>query len=342
MDKLLSVVIPVYNVEKYIDRCLKSLLVPKQQLELLDIVIINDGTPDNSAVIAKEYEKKYPGIFHVIDQENRGHGGAWNHGTELAVGKYLFYLDSDDWFDTDQFSQFIDKLKVTDTDLVFINSQTYYAETDSYSKSDIINLTPNQVYDLNTFDWLHTPQIGNATYITHCVYKTKMLKPYLPIFLEKVRYDDIILEGLPIVVAQSFVYYNLRVYNYYKGRAGQSYDPAVRANHYNDVTTVVKSTMEFLQKNTPKENSKRREFGIDLYESFTRYHYFEISREPKAYAKENLPLWDAYIRENHSSVEPDTVMCHYRKLPFEIYWAWFKMYRFYIRSKKWILRHIKK
>lgn len=341
MSKLLSVVIPVYNVEKYIERCLKSLLVPKQQMELLDIVIINDGTPDNSAVIAKEYEKKYPGIFRVIDQENRGHGGAWNHGTELAVGKYLFYLDSDDWFDTDQFSLLIDKLAVTDTDLVFINSQTYYAETDSYSQSDIINLTPDQVYDLNTFDWLHTPQIGNATYITHCVYKTKILKPYLPIFLEKVRYDDIILEALPIIAAQSFIYYNLRIYNYYKGRAGQSYDPAVRAKHYNDVTTVVKSTMEFLQKNTPKENSKRKEFGIELYESFVRYHYFEISREPKAYAKENLPLWDTYIREKHNLVEPDTVMLHYRKLPFEIYWAWFKMYRFYTRSKKWILRHIK-
>lgn len=341
MNKLLSVVIPMYNVEKYITRCLDSLLIPQQQLEKLDIVIVNDGTPDNSAVIAKEYEKKYPKVFRVIDQENRGHGGAWNHGTELAVGKYLFYLDSDDWVDTDQFSQLVTRLESTDTDLVFINSQTYYAETDTYSKSNIISLTPNQVYDLNTFDWLHTPQIGNATYITHCIYKTQILKPHLPIFLEKVRYDDIILEGLPIVLAESFVYYDLRVYNYYKGRAGQSYDPAVRAKHYDDVTTVVKSTINFLQNNTPQKPSKRREFGIALYESFVRYHYFEISREPKAYAKSHLPLWDAYVRENHYSVKPDIVMRHYRVLPFELYWPWFKMYRFYTRTKGWIKRKLK-
>jgi glycosyltransferase involved in cell wall biosynthesis len=89
MDKLLSIVIPVYNVEKYIVRCLDSLLVPHEQFKLLDIVIINDGTPDDSAIIAKEYEKKFPEIIRVIDQENRGHGGAWNHGTELdaLVGK---------------------------------------------------------------------------------------------------------------------------------------------------------------------------------------------------------------------------------------------------------------
>ena len=78
MEKLLSIVIPVYKVEKYIDKCISSLLVPdKQQLQLLDIVVINDGTPDTSAILAKAYEKQYPGIVRVIDQENRGHGGAW-------------------------------------------------------------------------------------------------------------------------------------------------------------------------------------------------------------------------------------------------------------------------
>ena len=69
MTKLLSIVIPVYKVEEYIDKCISSLIVPdEKQLQLLDIVVINDGTPDNSAVLAKEYEKKYTGIVHVIDQ----------------------------------------------------------------------------------------------------------------------------------------------------------------------------------------------------------------------------------------------------------------------------------
>lgn len=343
MQKLLSIVIPVYKVEDYIRKCIESLIVPdKEQFELLDIVIINDGTPDNSAVIAKEYEAKYPSVIRVIDQENRGHGGAWNHGTELAVGKYLFYLDSDDWFDTEQFSQLIAKLQNTDTDFVLVNSQTYYADTNRYDRSQIINLEENKVYDLNTFDWLHTPQIGNAIYITHCIYKTALLQKHLPLFVEKVRYDDIILEGLAIIISRTFVYYDLCIYNYYKGREGQSYDPKVRAKNYDDVTTVLKATLDFLKNNTPAEPSLRRDFGIQLYNDFVTYHYDEISRLPISYSKQHLKEWDEYVRTERNEVPLATVAKMYRALPFGLYITWFKCYRLYHRIIKWLSRKIKK
>lgn len=343
MKKLLSVVIPVYNVEKFIRKCIESLIVPDMaQFELLDIVIINDGTPDNSAIIAKEYEAKYPSVIRVIDQENRGHGGAWNHGTELAVGKYLFYLDSDDWFDTEQFCQLITKLQKTDTDFVLVNSQTYFADTDRYSPSHIINLQENKVYDLNTFDWLHTPQIGNALYITHCIFKTALLQKYLPLYVEKVRYDDIILEGLAIIIARTFVYYDLCIYNYYKGREGQSYDPKVYAKNYNDVSTVLKGTLAFLKKNMPQEQTKRREFGMDLYTSFVTYHYEEISRLQISFAKNHLKAWDDYVREERNEVPQTIVMKMYRNLPFGMYIIWFKICHFYKRTIRWIKRHTKK
>ena len=70
MTKLLSIVIPVYKVEKFIDKCISSLIVSdEKQLQLLDIVVINDGTPDNSAILAKEYEKKYLNSSQVYDQD---------------------------------------------------------------------------------------------------------------------------------------------------------------------------------------------------------------------------------------------------------------------------------
>lgn len=341
MKKLLSIVIPVYNVEKYIERCLDSLLISQEQFECLDIVIINDGTKDNSAIIAKEYEKKYPKTIRVIDQENRGHGGAWNHGTELAIGKYLFYLDSDDWVATNQLEQLVEKLKSNDTDLVFINSQTYYAATDSYVKHSIINMIPNQVYDLDVYDWMRTPQIPHATYITHCVYKTELLKPHLPIFMEKVRYDDIIMEGLPILLSRTFVYYDLCVYNYYKGREGQSFDPKVRAKHFDDVTKVLKATIEFIKNNTPQKKSLRREFGVNLYEDFIRYHYYEIANEPINYSKTHLMKWDTYVRENHSQLEPDKLMKCYRNLPFVVFIVGFKINRYYTKGLRWIKKYLK-
>ena len=87
--------------------------------------------------------KNIENLIRVIDQENRGHGGAWNHGTELAVGKYLFYLDSDDWFDTSELSKLITYLGHCNTDMVMLDGQNYYAATDTYTeKGKHDELTP--------------------------------------------------------------------------------------------------------------------------------------------------------------------------------------------------------
>ena len=91
MNKLLSIIIPVYKVEPYINKCLDSLLLYKTdesgkqvldraRMELMDILIINDGTPDRSAEMSREYAKRYPEYFRQIDKENGGHGSAWNVG----------------------------------------------------------------------------------------------------------------------------------------------------------------------------------------------------------------------------------------------------------------------
>ena len=97
MHKVLSIVIPVYKVEKFIRQCLDSVIVSPEEMEQIEVIVVNDGTPDNSSVIAHEYAEKYPNSIKVIDKENGGHGSAWNVGLKLATGKYLRFLDSDDW-----------------------------------------------------------------------------------------------------------------------------------------------------------------------------------------------------------------------------------------------------
>lgn len=93
----LSVIVPVYNVEKFLPRCLDSLLRQGMEVGEWEVICVNDGSPDNSAVILAEYEQKHPDIFKVITQENQGLGGARNTGTDLAKGEYVTYLDSDDY-----------------------------------------------------------------------------------------------------------------------------------------------------------------------------------------------------------------------------------------------------
>ena len=341
MEKLLSIVIPVYKVEKYIDKCILSLLVPdEQQLRLLDIVVINDGTPDNSAILAKAYENQYPGIVRVIDQENRGHGGAWNHGTELAVGKYLFYLDSDDWFDTEELSKLITYLQQCDVDMVLLDRKKYYAQQDRYENVVLVNMVPDQVYDANTYDWLGSGNGSNITYAHNTVYRTSMMQKYLPLFCEHVMYDDVSLQVIPIAIAESFVYTKLNVYRYYIGRVGQSFDPKVRAKHGDHVTTVLKFVLAWMKehKDVVPQNTTRQVWFDDLWWSFGSHHYYELSLFPYKMAKPRLMEWDDYMRREFPDVKVSDTVADYRQLPFSLYYLKFTIKRQLERVKKYIKR----
>lgn len=343
MNKLLSIVIPVYKVEKFIDKCISSLIVPDEtQLQLLDIVVINDGTPDNSAMLAREWEKKYPDIIRVIDQENRGHGGAWNHGTELAVGKYLFYLDSDDWFETSELSKLITYLGHCDTDMVMFDGQRYYAETNRYEQTNRhIDLEQEKIYDADKFDWLGTGHGVNMTYAHDTVYRTAMMQQYLPLFCEHVMYDDVSLQAIPIAIAKDFIYTKLNVYRYYIGRPGQSFDPKVRAvRAADDVTKVVTFLLDWVRRNrhVVPRGGTREAYTEELFQSMGTWHYYELSLFDAATAEPRLAAWDKFLRENYPEIRPNYLVRMYRLLPFALYRVWFKAYKLRQRCVRYIKR----
>ena len=91
-------------------------------MQKIEVLVVNDGTPDHSADIAREYEKQYPETFQVIDKANGGHGSAWNRGLKEAKGTYISFLDSDDWYTN--FEDFVRELDGCDVDLVFTNMKT--------------------------------------------------------------------------------------------------------------------------------------------------------------------------------------------------------------------------
>lgn len=256
MEKLLTVVVPIYKVEKYINKCLDSLIVPDEQMKQLEVICVNDGTPDNSAVMAKEYVKRYPETFQVIDKENGGHGSAWNKGVELASGKYLRFLDSDDWLTN--LTVFMKKLETCDVDVVFTNfdrvdEKTQLKRPTNYSSS----MNHEQVYSFSEFDWDRIKSVNlygsNITNFHSSTYRTTLLKGFHPVFLEKIFYDDEILHVLPYCAANSFVYFDLTLYNYLVGREGQTIDPKVRARNVGFKIKVHKYQVAFYKANKPSD-----------------------------------------------------------------------------------------
>lgn len=117
MGKILSIVVPSYNVEKYLKTCLDSLII-ESVLESIEVIVVDDGSKDGTARIAKEYEKKWPETFRLVQKENGGHGSTINTGISLAQGTYFKVLDSDDWVIKDGLEKLVAFLKRTEADVV--------------------------------------------------------------------------------------------------------------------------------------------------------------------------------------------------------------------------------
>lgn len=124
-----SVILPVYNAEKFIAQCLDSIM--GQTLKEIEIICVDDGSTDNSLQIMKEYENKYSNIV-VISQENAGAGAARNKGLKRAKGEYLSILDADDFFEPNMLEEAYTKAKEDKADMVVFPSDQYYEDTNTY------------------------------------------------------------------------------------------------------------------------------------------------------------------------------------------------------------------
>ncbi len=140
--KKVSVIVPVYNVESYLNKCLDSLVNQTIDSSELDIIVVNDGSPDNSQTIIDEYTAKYDNIRSFI-KENGGLSDARNYGITFAQGEYIAFLDSDDWVDLDLYEKMYNKAISKDFDMVVSDvkfiypNKTYIASAGT--KKDVIN-----------------------------------------------------------------------------------------------------------------------------------------------------------------------------------------------------------
>lgn len=174
MEPKITIIIPVYNAEKYLHRCFKSIL--DNEYKNLEIIPVNDGSKDNSQAIIDEYKNKYPNIFFPIVQENQGIGMARNNALEKATGDYIMFIDNDDFIDKDYILTHINELKENDYDMVLsgykrvTDEETQFSVTlKDYPWSRYISIAPwGRLYKAsflkeNDIKFLKTP-IGEDIY----------------------------------------------------------------------------------------------------------------------------------------------------------------------------------
>ena len=121
--KTLSFIIPLYNSAKWLRKCLDSVLAQDLPLEQMEVICVNDGSPDNSADIAREYSKEYPDTVVVLDQENQGPSGARNNGMRHATGKYFCFVDPDDYVEPNVYGKLAQQMEDENLDMLRFNYQ---------------------------------------------------------------------------------------------------------------------------------------------------------------------------------------------------------------------------
>lgn len=225
--KLLSIAIPCYNSEEYMENCIKSLLPGGEDVEIL---IIDDGSKDMTPEIADAYEKKYPKIVRAIHQENGGHGAAVNAGIANATGLFFKVLDSDDWVDEESYRTILAKLKELaggDETLDMMISNFVY-EKQGVKHKRVMRYT-SMFPQGRVFRWEDTKRFRKGFYILmhSVIYRTKLLRDCGLELPAHTFYVDNIFVYQPLPFVKTMYYLNVDFYRYFIGRDDQSVNEKV-------------------------------------------------------------------------------------------------------------------
>lgn len=218
--KTLTIAVPSYNAEAYIDKCLTSFEV-EAALARIDVIVVNDGSTDGTLSKAKAYAEKHPESFRYIDKPNGGHGSGINAALDAAEGKYFTVIDSDDWIVSGNFAALLDILDKTDADVVLKHYNYVDMTTDEHTPVRIENAEFGREYTLE--EYMKLGAGARSAMVFHGItYRTAMLKEDGMRLLEKVFYEDQQYATVPFRSVKTVLPIDMFFYEYMIGNAAQS------------------------------------------------------------------------------------------------------------------------
>lgn len=238
-DKILTVIVPSYNMEKYLPKCLGSLIVASELMEKFEVIVVNDGSRDRTSEIAHEFEVKYPKTFRVVDKANGNYGSCINAALPLVSGKYVRILDADDYYNTEEFCGFLG-------DVLALSDNTVDAfVTNFYHVSDLGDVVRLNAYTLDV-GILPIERLVDAGWIgLHALtYRTDILKNAEYRQSEGCSYTDLEWDFIPMLSVRSVSYIPRTVYSYRLGRDGQTMSENSYAKNFDVVVRITARLIE--------------------------------------------------------------------------------------------------
>lgn len=270
MDKILSIAVPSYNSEKYLEKCLSSFECA-EIMDKLEIIVINDGSTDRTLEIARHYAEKWPQSFVVIDKENGGHGSGINAAAKIAQGKYFRVVDSDDWVLTDNLPLYIEQLDHTDADVVLTN----FHRVNMITGKRVPVAVPKELCgNVMSMDQVmeHYGDVRNCFTIHGIAYKLDIYLKSGMLLSEKVFYEDNEYTSMPFCLSPSVLCLDFFWYQYLVGNVEQSVSVNNQVKRRPHARKVIESMLQFRMKHI--DMSEQACMYYDAKLSDTVFYYY--------------------------------------------------------------------
>lgn len=295
--KLLSIAIPCYNSENYMRKCIESLLVGEEEVE---IIIVNDGSSDGTAAIADEYQEKYPTIVKAVHQENGGHGEAVNTGLKNSTGVYFKVVDSDDWVNEEAYIQILKTLKelISGSQTIdMLISNFVYEKQGAKHKKVMSYKTAFPQNEIFTWDKIKFLMKGQYILMHSVIYRTKLLIDCGLKLPKHTFYVDNIFVYQPLPYVKNMYYLNVNFYRYFIGREDQSVNEAVMIKRVDQQIRVTKIMIDSfdMKKITNKKLKKYMVNYLDIMMTISSIMLLRSGTEEN-YSKK-IELWE-YLKKS--------------------------------------------
>lgn len=243
MSKVITFIIPAYNMEFCLERCLDSFICTSI-LDQIEVIVINDGSKDGTGQIAERYVQNYPKSFRVIHKKNGGHGSAINVGSRNAQGKYFKVIDADDWVITKNLTEFVTVLESSSADVILTPFDMIDMTTGECVEKRINIKGEKQRFTLSEI--MADMQRFESCIVFHGItYRTDFYQKSQYMLLEHVFYEDQEYSAIPFCNAESIEIYPICIYQYMVGNAQQSIAFANQAKRIGHLEKVIKSLTEY-------------------------------------------------------------------------------------------------
>lgn len=310
--KKISIIIPCYNVEKYLDRCFQSLVNQTVGFENIELIFVDDASTDGTLEKLMLYENEYPDNIIVIPfEENRKQGAARNAALEYASAPYIGYVDSDDWVEPDMYEKMLVAIEEYDCD--FVECRWDFAKNEKHRK------LPKRLGEPGYMD-LHNPEEKRSFIGSHValavlwdkVYKKSFLTEHDIFCPEQIRYEDIFFCYLAFIYAKSYYCVDEVLYHYFVNDEG-----TVRNKHQEYQFDKMEVTFGFLQTCIERGLMEENKEAIEwlFLEKYYVYMLWEVFEEFPERSYETYLQMQAVIRE----WVPDYKTNPYRELSYNLF-----------------------